>query len=178
MGSAFSTGGLDRLEAALAAHVETGQMPGLVALVALHGETRTIALGTIAFDDPAPVGTSTLVRIASLTKPIAATAAMLLVEDRLISLDEPVDRLLPELSGRQAAPAQRRHFRHPTAAVREIGSSHDERPPRPGPTRRCQIVPGRERLGVLHGRSPRRPGHAAHTRLLVDFWSAARDALI
>ncbi|HXW79244.1 MAG TPA: hypothetical protein VEJ84_07075, partial [Acidimicrobiales bacterium] len=66
MVGAFSVDGLDRLDAALAAHLESGQMPGLVALVARHGETHTTALGTIAFDDRTPMGTGTLVRIASL----------------------------------------------------------------------------------------------------------------
>ena len=100
MASAFSNDGLDRLEAALAAHIEAGDMPGLVALVARDDEVVTTALGTIAFDDPSPMGTDTLVRIASLTKPITAAAAMLLVEAGLISVHEPVDRLLPELAER------------------------------------------------------------------------------
>ena len=101
MVSAFRKGGLDRLEAALADHVEAGDMPGLVALVARDNEVHTTALGTIAFDDPSPMGTDTLVRIASLSKPITAAAAMLLVEAGLLSVDEPVDRLLPELAERR-----------------------------------------------------------------------------
>src|SRR5882762_2278798 len=37
---------------------------------------------------------------ASLTKPIAAAATMILVEECRLRLDEPVDRLLPELAHR------------------------------------------------------------------------------
>src|SRR5207302_3453441 len=40
-------------------------------------------------------------RLASLTKPITAAAAMILVEECRLRLDEPVDRLLPELANRK-----------------------------------------------------------------------------
>src|SRR6266540_6417341 len=43
----------------------------------------------------------TIFRITSMTKPILATATMMLVEDGRLALDEPVDRLLPELANRR-----------------------------------------------------------------------------
>ena len=43
----------------------------------------------------------TIFRIASMTKPITAVAAMILVEECRLRLDEPVDRLLPELADRR-----------------------------------------------------------------------------
>ena len=43
----------------------------------------------------------TIFRIASMTKPITAGAAMILVEECKLRLDEPVDRLLPELANRK-----------------------------------------------------------------------------
>jgi CubicO group peptidase (beta-lactamase class C family) len=43
----------------------------------------------------------TIFRIASLTKPILAAATMMLVEDGTLALDEPIDRLLPELANRR-----------------------------------------------------------------------------
>ena len=43
----------------------------------------------------------TIFRIASMTKPITAVAAMILVEECKLRLDEPVDRLLPELADRK-----------------------------------------------------------------------------
>jgi len=48
-----------------------------------------------------PMRRDTIFRISSLTKPIAAAAAMALVEDGRLHLDEPVDRLLPELADRR-----------------------------------------------------------------------------
>ena len=101
MAREFEDDGLARLDEALAAHVDAGAMPGLVARVARGDQVHTTTLGTLAFDDPTPMATDSAVRIASLTKPITAAATMLLVEEGLLGLEEPVDRLLPELSGRR-----------------------------------------------------------------------------
>jgi CubicO group peptidase (beta-lactamase class C family) len=120
MASGFTAAGLDRLEESLIAHVNPDEMPGLVALVA-HGEqVHRVASGTIAFDDPTPMGPETLVRIASLTKPITAAAAMVLVEEGLLSLDDPVDRLLPELGGRRVLRAIEAEVDDTVPAVRPI----------------------------------------------------------
>jgi CubicO group peptidase (beta-lactamase class C family) len=51
--------------------------------------------------DDEPIRLDTPFRLASLTKPVLAAAAMMLVEDGRLALDEPVDRLLPELAGRR-----------------------------------------------------------------------------
>jgi CubicO group peptidase (beta-lactamase class C family) len=57
------------------------------------------SLGRLAVDG-APVSRGSIFRIASTTKPITAAATMALVDEQLIDLDEPVDRLLPELADR------------------------------------------------------------------------------
>ncbi|GAA1292853.1 serine hydrolase domain-containing protein [Saccharothrix xinjiangensis] len=71
-------------------------VPGAVALVG----RRVVAVGTTAFGGVEPMRRDTLFRIASMTKPITAAAAVLLAEEGALDLDEPVDRLLPELAGR------------------------------------------------------------------------------
>jgi CubicO group peptidase (beta-lactamase class C family) len=48
-----------------------------------------------------PVRRDTIFRIASMSKPVTAAAALILVEECKLRLDEPVDRLLPELENRQ-----------------------------------------------------------------------------
>src|SRR5499427_2927961 len=99
--SSLSQTGLDRLHRAMVARVEKGELPGLVTVVARGDEARFDAIGTMAFDGAEPVRPDTIFRIASLTKPILAAATMMLVEDGALALDEPVDRLLPELAGRR-----------------------------------------------------------------------------
>jgi CubicO group peptidase (beta-lactamase class C family) len=59
------------------------------------------ALGMKAAGGSDPVRRDTIFRIASMTKPIAAAATMILVEECKVRLDEPVDRLLPELADRK-----------------------------------------------------------------------------
>ncbi len=92
---------LRRLHDRLAAQTESGQVPGLVALLARGDEVHIEVLGHAALDDPAPLGRDAIFRIASLTKPIAAAGAMMLVDDGVLSLADPVDALLPELAGRR-----------------------------------------------------------------------------
>jgi CubicO group peptidase (beta-lactamase class C family) len=84
----------------MAGHVERGEVPGLVTLVNRRGEVHIEAIGVQASGRRDPMRRDTIFRIASMTKPIAAVAAMILVEECRLRLDEPVDRWLPELAGR------------------------------------------------------------------------------
>jgi CubicO group peptidase (beta-lactamase class C family) len=97
--SALSQTGLDQLHEAMAARVERAEMPGMVTLVARDDDVRVDTIGTTAFEGAEPMRRDTIFRIASLTKPIIGAATMMLVEDGALALDEPVDRLLPELAG-------------------------------------------------------------------------------
>ena len=93
--------GLDRLHEAMAARVAKGEFPGMVTLVARGEDVHVDAIGTMAFGSNEPMRRDTIFRITSMTKPILAAATMMLVEDGVLSLDEPVDRLLPELADRK-----------------------------------------------------------------------------
>jgi len=75
-------------------------MPGLVALVVRDDDVHVEALGTVAFGHPAAMSRDTIFRIASLTKPITAVAAMILVEECRLRLDESIEAWLPELADR------------------------------------------------------------------------------
>jgi CubicO group peptidase (beta-lactamase class C family) len=90
--------GLEALDAALARHVDQVELPGLVALVARDDDVHVAAVGHKAFGDREPIGRDAIFRIASLTKPIAGVAAMLLIQDGAMALDDPVGRWLPELA--------------------------------------------------------------------------------
>ncbi len=91
----------DRLHQALSHHAERGHLPGLVALVSHHGDVHVEAIGTLSFGDSAPMRRDTIFRIASLTKPMTAAAAMMLVDDGTLALDDAVERWLPELANRR-----------------------------------------------------------------------------
>jgi CubicO group peptidase (beta-lactamase class C family) len=85
----------------MAGHVESGEVPGLVTLISRRDEVYVDALGTKAVNSHDPMRRDTIFRIASLTKPITAAAAMLLVEQCRLRLDDPVDPWLPELADRR-----------------------------------------------------------------------------
>jgi CubicO group peptidase (beta-lactamase class C family) len=105
-GHAMSAGGLskarlDRMHNVLAGHVEHGGVPGLVTLLSRRGEVHVDAIGMKAAGGKDSMRRDTIFRIASISKPITAAAAMILVEECKLRLDEPVDRLLPELANRK-----------------------------------------------------------------------------
>lgn len=84
----------------MAGYVDRAEVPGMVTAVSRRGEVHVEALGTKAFGG-GTMRRDTLFRIASMTKPITAAAAMLLVEECALRLDDPVDPWLPELADRR-----------------------------------------------------------------------------
>ena len=91
-----------RLSQLLQAAVDRGDVAGLVALVA--DKDRVLyhqAFGKLDVARSQPMPKDAIFRIASMTKPIAAAAAMILVEECKLRLDDPVDPLLPELADRR-----------------------------------------------------------------------------
>src|SRR5258708_24192258 len=85
----------------LSGYVERQEMPGLVALVSHHDDVHVETLGTLAFGDPAPMKRDTIVRLASITKPMTAVEAMILVEECKLRLDDSIEPWLPELANRR-----------------------------------------------------------------------------
>jgi CubicO group peptidase (beta-lactamase class C family) len=97
----FSEEGLAGLHARLRALVERGEVPGLVALIAHGSDVHVEVLGSLALGDAAPLERDAIFRIASISKPIGAAGAMVLVDDGVCALDDPVEKFLPELAGRR-----------------------------------------------------------------------------
>ena len=97
----FSEARLGRMRDVMAGHVGRGVVPGIVTLLSRRGEVQVDAIGTKAFGGSEPMRRDTIFRVASVTKPIVTAAAMILVEECVLRLDEPVDRWLPELADRR-----------------------------------------------------------------------------
>jgi CubicO group peptidase (beta-lactamase class C family) len=87
--------------AALTRYTASGEVPGLVAGVARGGRVQVDVLGVKTLGGRERVRRDSLFRVASMTKPVTAAATMILVDEGKLKLDEPVDRLLPELSNRK-----------------------------------------------------------------------------
>lgn len=86
------------LQELLDSHIAGGPVPGAVALVARGDRVEVAAAGPATLAGAAPMRRDSAFRIASITKPVVAAAAMTLVEDGLIAPADPVAAWLPELS--------------------------------------------------------------------------------
>lgn len=88
---------LKRLDALLQDAVDRRQIAGGVALLARHGRIGYLhAAGWRDAEAKKAMTTDTLFRIVSMTKPVTSVAAMMLVEEGKLRLDDPVSKFIPE----------------------------------------------------------------------------------
>ncbi|WP_328473009.1 beta-lactamase family protein [Actinoplanes sp. NBC_00393] len=97
----FTKSGLHRLRDVLEGHVESGRIPGLVALVSRGDQTHVETIGSMRHDGGPPMRRDTIFRMASTSKPVSIAAAMILLDECRLRLDDPVQQWLPELADRQ-----------------------------------------------------------------------------
>src|SRR4030095_425253 len=98
----FSKARLSRMQDVMAGYVGRGEVPGIVTLVARRGEVHVDAIGMQAIGGSEAgrnwqMRRDTIFRITSMTKPVTAAAAMILVEECKLRLGEPGDRVLHAL---------------------------------------------------------------------------------
>jgi CubicO group peptidase (beta-lactamase class C family) len=94
----LSSAQLARIEAVTQRHIETGLVPGAVMLVARRGKiawTKTMGFRDRAAKDA--MRADSIFRIYSMTKPIVSVAAMMLVEEGRMQINDPVAKYLPEI---------------------------------------------------------------------------------
>ncbi len=90
----------ERVRSSMRPFLEQRDISGVVALVGdREGVLALEAIGQADNEEGKAMRPDTLFRIASMTKPITALAVMMLVEERKLSLDAPVEALLPEFKG-------------------------------------------------------------------------------
>ena len=158
---------LDRLTAVLKADVDAGLMPGIVALVARHG--KVAYLETIGRRDPAgpaPMTADTIFRIYSMSKPIASVAAMMLVEEGRIGLDDPVSKYIPAFADLKVATSR------PTGGGGNGGGEPEIAPARRPPTVQDLL---RHTSGLTYGffgEGPAKKGYLAANVTKGDFDNA------
>ncbi|GAA4551105.1 serine hydrolase domain-containing protein [Amycolatopsis samaneae] len=95
----FDAERLKRIDRHFARYVDNGQLPGWLAVVSRHGRIAHLsAYGERDVEASAPVEADTLWRVFSMTKPVTSVAAMMLVEEGLIELTDPISAWLPEFA--------------------------------------------------------------------------------
>ncbi|BAT59230.1 esterase EstB [Variibacter gotjawalensis] len=89
---------LARIAPVMKQEVEKGTFPGAITLIARNG--KVVHVETHGFQDAAktkPMKRDTIFRMASMTKPMTTAAAMMLVEQGVFKIEDPISNLLPEL---------------------------------------------------------------------------------
>ena len=88
-----------RVRALIQSYVDQRKIAGAIVGVSYDGAPMDfLAAGSPALNSAAPVDENTIWRIYSMTKPVTGIAAMMLVEDGLIELDQPVREVIPEFA--------------------------------------------------------------------------------
>jgi CubicO group peptidase (beta-lactamase class C family) len=78
-------------------YVDTGRIPGARITIARRGEmVHSSALGSADVERKKPLREDTIFRIYSMSKPITSVAFMMLVEQGMVALDDPVHSVIPE----------------------------------------------------------------------------------
>jgi CubicO group peptidase (beta-lactamase class C family) len=98
--SFLSTRTAEELRSAFQASIAGGYAAGLVALVGRGAQAEVIAAGTLARDGALPMQRDSIFRIASMTKPVTAAAALILIEEGKLRLDQAIEDFIPELGAR------------------------------------------------------------------------------
>src|SRR4051812_27550621 len=123
--SGFDADRLAVLHEVMAGHVEHDRVGGVAWLAARGDEVDVGALGLLTRGERDPVRRDSVFRISSMTKPMVAVAALLLVEDCALRLEDPVDALLPELADRRVLVDGRRSLDAATVPARRPITVHD-----------------------------------------------------
>jgi len=96
----LSSAGLDHLRGVMQSYVDEGKLGGLITLVARRGKVAHLEChGMMDVEANKPMQPDTILRIYSMTKPITSVAVMMLVEEGLVQLDDPVSEFIPEFKG-------------------------------------------------------------------------------
>ncbi|HEX4130757.1 MAG TPA: serine hydrolase domain-containing protein [Pirellulales bacterium] len=110
------------LASAVQSIVDQRIAPGIVVLVAdKDGTLATVTAGFASLAEKTPMRPDAVFWIASMSKSLTGTALMMLVDERRVSLDDPVEKYLPEFHGQLVEQADQSPHppRHPIT-VREV----------------------------------------------------------
>ena len=123
--SGFDSGRLARLGDVMAGHVDRDTVGGIAWLVTCGDDVEVGVAGRLTRGRPEPVCRDSIFRIASMTKPIVAVGALVLVEECRLRLEDPVDALLPELADRHVLVDGRGPLDGATVPARRPITVHD-----------------------------------------------------
>ncbi|MGQ3015678.1 serine hydrolase domain-containing protein [Phenylobacterium sp.] len=164
MDGEFSASGLQAIGPALQGVVDAGDLSGFVTLVWRGGEVVQVdAIGRRDIAGDRPMTRDTIFRIASMTKPITSVAALMLLEEGRLKLDDPITRWAPEFADMQVLKAADGPLDQTVAAERDI-TIEDLM------THRAGLAYGFTSMGPIAQAHEKALGPALGTPLTPDEW--------
>jgi CubicO group peptidase (beta-lactamase class C family) len=104
----FSAAGLERVRDYLRNEVTTGKIPGAVLLIQQHGQPVLLEnFGVRDVESKTPMTSDMIFRLYSMSKPVTSVAAMMLVDDGKLSLDDPLSKYIPAFADVKVAVEKR-----------------------------------------------------------------------
>jgi CubicO group peptidase (beta-lactamase class C family) len=95
---------LARINQMIERRIAAGDLAGAVTIVARKGKVvHHSAQGMMDLDSKKPMASSSMFRIASMTKPVIGVAVMMLVEEGKLHLNDPVSRYIPQFKDMKVA---------------------------------------------------------------------------
>src|SRR6185369_14843988 len=167
----FVGAGLAQIPTALQAVVDAGDLSGFVTLVWRKGEIAQVnTVGLRDVEAGLPMTRDTLFRIASMTKPVTSIAALMLIEEGKLKLDDPVTRWLPELADMQV-------LKDPTGPVDQTYPAPRDITVEDLMTHRSGLAYGFTSVGPIAQAHEDRLGPPIGTPLTPDSWLKALGGL-
>jgi CubicO group peptidase (beta-lactamase class C family) len=119
--SGFSHAGLQRLGDYIRNEVATGKIPGAIVLIQQHGHPVYFEkFGVRDVESRHPMTDDTIFRLYSMSKPVTSVAAMMLVEDGKLKLDDPLAKYIPAFADVKVAVEKRDEAGKPTLALEPL----------------------------------------------------------
>lgn len=164
MDGEFSASGLQAIGPALQGVVDAGDLSGFVTLVWRGGDVVQVdAIGRRDIAGDRPMTRDTIFRIASMTKPITSVAALMLLEEGRLKLDDPITRWAPEFADMQVLKAADGPLDQTVPAERDI-TIEDLM------THRAGLAYGFTSMGPIAQAHEKALGPALGTPLTPDEW--------
>jgi CubicO group peptidase (beta-lactamase class C family) len=169
--SGFDLAALAKAPEAMSGVIAAGDLSGAVTLVWRGGEiVRVDTLGKRDLESGAPMQRDTLFRIASMTKPITSLAALMLLEEGELYLDDPITRWAPEFKDMKV-------LKSPTGPLDDTYPAPRDITIEDLMTHRAGLAYGFSSVGpIAHGHQ-RALGDVLNSRMAPDDWMAALGAL-
>ena len=167
----FNTAMLASTPDVISGVIASGDISGAVTLIWRGGEVVQVnTLGLADIEAGRPMARDTLFRIMSMSKPVTTVAAMMLLEEGKLALDDPITKWAPEFANMQVLRAADGALDETVPAARDI-TIEDLM------THRSGLAYAFTSVGPIAGAYHKALGDVIHGEMAVDSWMAALASL-